>query len=99
MPKQPRPTDDGTVWEDPSPASRQRVPWVDKLVPLLDHPGRWARIHSVSRPSAWTIVAQLRAGQRARPPGRWEFVARGDRDDRRRGHVYARYLGPEDGDA
>ena len=90
-------TDNGIVWEDPRPQDPNRSHWVDKLAPLLERPGQWARVHEVAHSSAWVIANQLRKGEKPVPAGRWEFAARGNEDNPKRGYVYARYLGPEGG--
>lgn len=91
-------TDDGIVWEDPVEMNPRptSIPWKERLGPLMEHPGQWARIHEVSRSSAWQVAGHLRKGIKPTPAGRWEFAARVNPRDTRRGYVYARYLGPED---
>lgn len=91
-------TDNGIVWEEPKPITpRHGNVWLERLLPLMEHPGRWARAGEVNRSSAWAVARQLTTGIKRRPPGRWEFAARGSDDNPARGYVYARYLGPEDG--
>jgi hypothetical protein len=93
-------TDNGIVWEEPAQISTRRAQkWSERLAPLMEQPGRWARVGNVSRSSAWAVARQLATGTKPRPPGRWEFAARGSKEDATRGLIYARYLGPEDGDA
>ncbi len=93
-------------WEDPPPRKQSGAPglWMERLTPLLDHPGRWARVHdATSRAAATQTVGRLRGrGARALdraviPPGRWEFRAAGLPDGS--GAIYARYLGPDDDEA
>jgi hypothetical protein len=87
-------TDDGqVVWEDPAPASR--ADWDGLLRPLMEQPGRWARVREVPIAQQGAAVAQLRKKKYRYPAGRWEFTSR--RIDDARVAVYARYLGPEDG--
>jgi hypothetical protein len=80
-------TDNGViVWEDPPERLNTPGKWVQTLAPLIDHPGKWARVHL--GPNAASIVSRLRLQKLQAPPGRWEFQASGDK-------VFARYLGPE----
>jgi hypothetical protein len=87
-------TDNGqVVWEDPPDRPNAPGKWVRALLPLTDHPGRWARIHDATTArTARHIASRLRLQTLQVPPGRWEF-------DHHKGRVYARYLGPEDGGA
>lgn len=98
--------DNGIVWEDPPERSAQRPGiWVERLTPLLEHPGRWAKVKEVPSMGAGTqTVLRLRGiGKRGLdaaklPPGRWEFrAARASALASTRAYIYARYLGPEDG--
>jgi hypothetical protein len=90
------------VWKEPGPSARgtslsQVGVWMDRLSPLVAHPGRWALVHTAelqegakgslsSKGSG--IAAQLRSGKARIPEGKWEFTSR-------QGEVYARYVGPE----
>lgn len=77
------------VWADPP--ARKRTPWVTRLLPLIERPGSWARIHTMgTEGSAQATVSTLRSGKLMRPTGAWEF--RSDGAD-----VYARYMGPVNG--
>ena len=67
--------------------------WIERLDPLIDHPGRWAVVHRTQTANAaYAAAAALRAGRLAAPPGRWTF--RGATDGTG-GAVYVRYDGPE----
>jgi hypothetical protein len=88
---------DQIIWEDPPPlaASGGGVGhWTRTLAPLVEHPGRWARVYTTTRRSAGTTARHLRHGRYHIPPGRWEFTSRKLSEDQ--GGVYARYLGPEE---
>lgn len=92
------PTDNGIVWADPEDVKpRSRTLWRDRLLPVMERPGQWARVWEMSHGSAWQVTAQLRRGIKPTPPGRWEFATRTSTDDSSKAYVYARYLGPEDG--
>lgn len=92
-------TDNGIVWEDPPESRQGRAPtsWAERLAPIMERPGEWARVQDFSYSSAWQVVSHLRKGLKPVPPGRWEFAARKNQDDPKRAYIYARYLGPEDG--
>ena len=91
-------SDNEIVWETPPEVPpRNGILWTERLAPVMERPGEWARVHELGHSSAWQIVSQLRRGVKPSPPGRWEFVARSNKDDTSRAFVYARYLGPEDG--
>lgn len=84
-------------WEDPGPShggTRRPVGyWCDELAPLIEHPGRWARVHEDADLSRLYNLRNALAGGRMRiPPGRWEFTTRVNGGG---GRLYARYLGPE----
>jgi hypothetical protein len=77
------------VWEDPPLRESYRPPgkWPQRLAPLVEHPGRWARVYEApSAKTAYSTTANLKSGAYKIPPGRWEFKTRGAR-------VYAQYLG------
>ena len=81
---------DDIVWEEPPPRERKgghpRV-WLERLAPLVERPGEWARILDAETAKRATSTAtNLRLGKVKVPPGEWEFAARGQR-------VYARFLG------
>lgn len=77
------------VFEDP-PEVEHRA-WRDRLAPLVERPGEWARVHmAFTQRSASESVYRLRTRQATVPdaPGSWEFRwARLDGD----WWVYARY--------
>lgn len=69
--------------------------WIRILEPLMERPGQWARVHVYEKSSqSRNTVSHLKRGIRLMPPGRWEFVSR--QIDEGFG-VWAKYLGPEDG--
>lgn len=82
------------VWEDPAPRRTGRGGqfgiWIERLSPLLEHPGRWAVVLESETPSRAYGIAHNLSHHRLRvPPGEWEYTARGNK-------VYARYLGPDE---
>ena len=97
------------VWEDPPFAGvGQRTNWVEVLEPLMQSPGRWARVAEKDLPGTANSLANAmrRGAQEGRaknnyvnvPPGQWEFVMRTVYDEANEPHyyVYARYLGEEE---
>lgn len=87
-----------TVWEDPPTASRSGVSvWPDRLAPLMDNPGEWARFDMGSGNTASTAASRLRDGTHKLPEGttpeEWEFTSRRHEDG---SSVYARYVGPQE---
>jgi hypothetical protein len=66
-----------------------REGWATWLRPAIAEPGKWFRFSRSSRGSARQLAYTLRSGLTQRPPGRWEFTARGSA-------MYATYLGPEE---
>lgn len=46
------------VWEDPPPRA---IRWVDRLQPLDEHPGRWARFGPFSLDGAAYAVKRVRS--------------------------------------
>lgn len=86
---------DKIVYENPPPRQVGRVGfWKEHLLPLVENPGKWARVRtSPSLQSARQTAFNLAAGRLKAPPGRWEFRAATVGED----HVlFARYLGPEE---
>lgn len=82
----------GVVWQDPPESGGRRGAWLERLSPLMAEPGRWALVHSTPTTStAGSTVHALRQGAMRVPEGRWEFTIR-------KKDIYARYLGPEDGE-
>jgi hypothetical protein len=79
------------VWENPSPKGK----WISRLEPLMTEPGRWARISEHNTPGIAASAARNLKHMLVKPPGKWEFTSRSDKDNGR-GYVYARYLGPEE---
>lgn len=86
------------VWEDPpmpNTGPKGTPVWVERLSPLRDHPGKWARIaDGKKRSAANNISHRLQKRMTKIPSGSWEFVYRGQPDETYA--VYARYLGPEE---
>jgi hypothetical protein len=86
---------DEIVWKEP-PLRRfgNNKVWVERLTPLLAHPDRWAM---VSEAGSAATATNLRNGTYKVPAGNWEFrshqVALGKYE------VYARYLGPKEGES
>ena len=89
-------SDNGVVWEDPpEPRFGGHPAWRERLAPLIERPGEWARV--LKTPNAQTARSQasrLSLKKRGSLPGQWEFVTR-TKDGM--AFVYARYLGPDDG--
>ncbi len=90
----------GMVWEDPPPAhpSQRGAPaqWPVRLRPLVEHPGRWAKVcHYRGYNSARESARKITSGQLPLVLGTWEAVARyTDPDDRTKGaDLYVRYCG------
>ncbi len=81
------------IFEDPPQSTRtNRVhKWDQILQPLVDNPGRWARIHEGKLPSIRSTAAALKAKKNAESNGKWDFVSRKDPDQPEFGYVYARY--------
>jgi hypothetical protein len=83
-------------WEDPPAGAPYKGKWRDKLLPLMEHPKRWAILHTTAeRKPADSLATNLRTGKAMLPPGRWEFETHTVEGEHR---VYARYLGPDDED-
>jgi hypothetical protein len=82
-------------WEDP-PTTQAGRPgrWVELLIPLMDHPKRWAIVEMCSSSEkARRNVKSLKTGKLKSPSGRWEFTSSTVDDEHR---IYARYLGPDE---
>lgn len=80
------------IWKEPPPRARgfgRGGIWMDRLRPLMHHPGRWAVVYETdSVQKASGMAASLRGPKASRPAGKWEITARGN-------EVFARYVGPE----
>ena len=87
------------VWGEPPPSTRAgRGKIKDALRVCLDRPGEWARFDLDAigiKTKAHQCVGHMKRGIGA-PAGKWEFT--GDCAEGRN-CLYARYLGPEDGEA
>ncbi len=88
------------IWKDPptenAPVKRTyHRPWVTRLEPVMERPGKWALVDIFSHYQKAQRTA-YRLTQRAvvLPPGRWEFLA--VRTEDRGGELYARFLGIEE---
>lgn len=96
------------VWEDP-PERPQRAEggppnkgiWVQRLAPLKERPGQWARVYYGPYGTASGSASGLRRGKfhGINTPGEqyWEFESRKDPINTDRGSMYARYVGPTNG--
>jgi hypothetical protein len=81
------------IWEEPPPAKKgpNSDIWMRVLAPLLDHPGKWARVREVSTVNQGVVsTLRTRKSRIPRPDHKWEFTSR-----RMNGScfIYARYLG------
>ncbi len=73
-------------WEDPP----EKDSWLQRLAPLMERPGAWAKIaegpyDKVSR-MGWALRHKYKI-----PPGEWEFEV--STVEKGVGQVHARYLG------
>ena len=78
------------VFEDPPlPGRSQRGRWYELLKPLIQHPNRWAKIHTAANPSKAQGTAANLTQRLVLIPNtedNWSFISR-DTD------VYAKYMG------
>jgi hypothetical protein len=79
------------VWEDPP--ERKAIRWTDKLAPVRENPGRWAKfVTPTSKASASSTVVGLRKGNvTGIEPDEWDFE---NANIDGQGFIYAMYLGP-----
>lgn len=92
------------TWADPPPIGGPQDPrsvWMERLRPLVKHPGRWAIVKAGTASSCHQTANQLRLRQLHVPPGLWDFTVRtfqrGVHGDRHAGQIYARFRGcPDD---
>jgi len=92
---------DQVVWENPPESARGTQKgqgrWQQKIRPLMEQPGRWARIaEGEAAQVSWGAVSRLR-GTGGRPsilPGRWD--GRSAKQEDGTYTVWAVYLGPEE---
>lgn len=92
----------GVVWEDPPPRSsgggaRGSSKLAVELRPLVDHPGRWARIRtavSAGRSYLHSPATRVGLANAGLNWGEFEFARRRNPVDDCRFDVYARYVGP-----
>lgn len=79
-------------WADPpNPSGRPSLQ--DRLLPLMEQPGRWARLGEFS--ASYASVLSHKQELYSIPDGRWEFTGRRESCPPGRAILYARYLGPE----
>lgn len=80
------------VWEDPpAPKRGHNGMWVERLAPLVERPGEWARVKGpTSESNARATANNLKDRKIKIPDGKWEVVARHVDG---KGYVWARYLG------
>ena len=76
-----RGADDGVVFEEPPRSSRGRRsgPWIDRLLPVKERPGEWARVMNFpeNKRAGQRAVVNLKNGTYTRPPGGiWGFTSR-----------------------
>lgn len=91
-------------WEEPKSArvGADSKLWVERLAPLMECPGRWARVAVfVSGESARSTAVHIKRPHNSTlrvPPGQWEAVSRKlyEGDDQGKYAIYARYLGPNE---
>lgn len=79
------------IWENPPERRTQPTVWPQRLEPLKQKPGQWARIKTGSPASMYSMAGNLRNGQVKVPSGRWEF--RSHKINENTGGLWARYLG------
>ena len=87
------------IFEDPAPRQRRRggyrgtIYFRDTLRPLIEAPGRWARVASYDREATAVSTAARLTGDEIEIPqlerGRFQFMARNF-------YVYGRYLPQDD---
>ena len=89
------PTHFEIVFEDLPPRGkrgRKGGVWVQRLAPLMDYPGDWARIASGPYRNMVRRAWLLNKRKLKMPEGEWEFASR--KAEEGVGHLYARYIGP-----
>lgn len=89
------------IWETPPPKSSrnsQSDTWVDRLSPLVEKPGEWARVWegAVSTARSYTTSLRSRKFPIPNPGDSWSFVSRSLDTDKTRGRLYACYVGETD---
>jgi hypothetical protein len=93
---------DEIVWEDPPPTHRKpNYDWLKVLEPLVGQPNRWAMVREVASATAGINIARLKARQLTIPRAdhEWEFTSRRTLENKNRVKIYARYLGPKEGES
>lgn len=91
------------VWEDlPEQVRVRTTQWEKRLQPLVEHPGKWARVYSgaVTTARAYASSLRQRKVRIPEPEHGWEFTSRKEvqTDGSEVGKIYARYNGeiPDD---
>lgn len=67
------------TWAEPPPIGGPQDPrsyWMERLRPLVEHPGRWAVIKSGLPSTINQAANMMRTRQVHIPPGEWEFTVR-----------------------
>lgn len=92
-------SDENLVWETP-PSRRTRSEWHERLTPLIDKPGEWARVWegAVQTARSYTTALRSRRIQVPLPDHAWDFTSRSvdtgnGSDPETVGRVYAVYHG------
>lgn len=82
-------------WEEPTRTKKTSGMWMERLTPLMERPGAWARAATLrNQSSAGSAAHWLNRRLIKIPPGRWEFVSRTITQGEYA--VFARYLGSEE---
>ncbi len=77
------------IWQEPP-----KTAWQERLEPVLEKPGKWARVQETSTVEyAHNLAWKLRNRVLNVPEGEWGFKSGKYKDG---GAVWARYLGPEE---
>ncbi len=82
------------IFEDPMPLNATER-WPERLAPLTERPGEWARVYispHIKAARAYASKLRMRPQEHALPEGQFEFRAAPLPDGT--AAVYARYLGP-----
>lgn len=91
--------DAGIEFVEDVPQTRRQATskWAERLAPLVDNPGKWARIFEGSETQIRSVSAALKSRRYTipNPDDVWDFRSRKDPERDGFGYVYGRYLGPE----
>ncbi|MCA1569342.1 MAG: hypothetical protein LC798_03260 [Chloroflexi bacterium] len=83
------------VWEEPPPRNGRGPKLADQLIPLIDHPKRWALIATrASGGAAGAAAFNINRRRMMLPAGQWEARS-AKRPDGTYG-IYARYMGEDE---